>query len=185
MNAQLFWHNKAVTYVVVTLVFGTIYALNNLLTAPLLLAPGAHLVHLPSGFKFLLVLVFGVIGALSVFTVSLFAALGFYFAGMVPLSLELAFANALAPLLTTKFFKEHGWVQNDLADLKWKTLLIMGLLFSALNTAGNQMLLYWHEMTLNMVDGMVIMFIGDITGVLLVFGLIRMVMSGFTRLRKS
>ena len=104
---------------------------------------------------------------------------------MVPLSLELAFANALAPLLTTKFFKYHGWVKNDLADLKWKTLLIMGLLFSALNTAGNQMLLYWHEMTLNMVDGMVIMFIGDITGVLLVFGLIRMVMSGFTRLRKS
>ena len=44
---------------VATLVFGTIYTLNNLLTAPLLLAPGAHLVHLPSGFKFLLVLVFG------------------------------------------------------------------------------------------------------------------------------
>jgi hypothetical protein len=71
-----------------------------------------------------------------------------------------------------------------LADLKWKTLLIMGLLFSALNTAGNQMLLYWHQMTLNMIDGMAIMFIGDITGVLLVFGLIRVVMSGFTPQRK-
>ena len=58
MNAQVFWQNKAVTYVAVTLVFATIYTLNNLLTAPLLLAPGAHLVHLPSGFKFLLVLVF-------------------------------------------------------------------------------------------------------------------------------
>ena len=52
MSTQLFWHNKAVTYVVVTLVFGTIYTLNILLTASLLLAPGAHLVHLPSGFKF-------------------------------------------------------------------------------------------------------------------------------------
>ena len=45
-------------------------------------------------------------------------------------------------------------------------------------------LLYWHEMTLNMIDGMAIMFIGDMTGVLLVFGLIRVAMSGFSRLRK-
>jgi hypothetical protein len=102
---------------------------------------------------------------------------------MVPLSIELAVANALAPLLTTQFFKDHGWVSHDLSDLKWKTLLIMGLLFSALNTASNQMLLYWNEMTLNMVDGMAIMFIGDITGVLLVIGLIRLALSAFARIR--
>ena len=65
MNANLFWNNRAITYVVLTLVFGTLYALNNVLTAPLLLAPGAHLVHLPSGFKLLLVLAFGMVGALS------------------------------------------------------------------------------------------------------------------------
>ncbi len=184
MNAQVFWQNKAVTYVAVTLVFATIYTLNNLLTAPLLLAPGAHLVHLPSGFKFLLVLIFGIVGAVSIFTVSLIAALGFYFTGMIPLSFELAFANALAPLLTTKFFKDHGWVSHDLADLKWKTLLVMGLLFSALNTASNQMLLYWNQMTHNMVDGMAVMFVGDITGVLLVIGLIRMALTGIARVRK-
>jgi hypothetical protein len=78
MNANLFWNNRAITYVVLTLVFGTLYALNNVLTAPLLLAPGAHLVHLPSGFKLLLVLVFGMVGALSVFTVSLVAGYGFF-----------------------------------------------------------------------------------------------------------
>ncbi|MFM7801848.1 MAG: hypothetical protein ACKO69_06860, partial [Limnohabitans sp.] len=54
-------------------------ALNNLLTSPLLLAPGAHLVHLPSGIKLLLVLVFGLVGALSIFTVSLAAGYGFFF----------------------------------------------------------------------------------------------------------
>jgi len=90
MNANLFWNNRGITYVVLTLVFGTFYAVNNLLTAQLYLAPGAHLVHLPSGFKLLLVLVFGMVGALSVFTVSLVAGLGFYFVGELPLSIELA-----------------------------------------------------------------------------------------------
>ena len=173
MNAHVFWNNKAVTYVAVTLVFASIYTLNNLLTAPLLLAPGAHLVHLPSGFKFLFVLVFGFIGALSIFTVSLLAALVFYFKGMVPLSIELALANACAPLLATKFFSDQGLIRHDLADLNWKILLIMGLLFSGLNTAFNQLVLYWNQMTINMMDGMLIMFVGDITGVLLVIGLIR------------
>ena len=56
MFRQLFWHNRAVTFIALSLGFGTVYAMNNLLTAPLLLAPGAHLVHLPSGFKLLLVL---------------------------------------------------------------------------------------------------------------------------------
>jgi hypothetical protein len=99
MNSTLFWDNRAITFLVLTLAFGTVYALNNLLTAPLLLAPGAHLIHLPSGFKLLLVLVFGMVGALSVFTVSLVAGLGFYFVGELPLSIELAIANAIADAL--------------------------------------------------------------------------------------
>ena len=98
MILQSFWHNRAVTYLVLTLLFGGFYALNNAITAPLLLAPGAHLVHLPSGIKFLLVLVFGLVGALSIFTVSLCAALAFYFTGDPLLSFELAVANGLAPL---------------------------------------------------------------------------------------
>ena len=185
MNPHVFWNNKTVTYVAVTLVFASIYTLNNILTAPLLLAPGAHLVHLPSGIKFLLVLVFGFIGALSIFTVSLLAALIFYFKGMIPLSMELAMANACAPLLATKFFKDQGLIHHDLSDLNWKILLIMGLLFSALNTAFNQLVLYWNQMTLNMVDGMLIMFVGDVTGVLLVLGLIRVILAVYKPKRSA
>jgi len=68
-------------------------------------------------------------------------------------------------------------IRHDLADLNWKILLIMGLLFSGLNTAFNQLVLYWNQMTINMMDGMLIMFVGDITGVLLVIGLIRAILA--------
>lgn len=176
MNANLFWNNRGITYVVLTLVFGTFYALNNLLTAPLLLAPGAHLVHLPSGFKLLLVLVFGMVGALSVFTVSLVAGLGFYFVGELPLSIELAIANAIAPFLTVKFFLDQQLVQPDLNDLRPKVLALMGLLYAVLNSAMNQLLLFWNHAIQNMVDGLMIMFTGDVLGVILVLGLLRLAM---------
>lgn len=176
MNANLFWNNRAITYLVLTLVFGTFYALNNLLTAPLLLAPGAHLVHLPSGFKLLLVLVFGLVGALSVFTVSLVAGMGFYFVGELPLSFELAIANATAPYLTVKFFLDQHLVQHDLGDLRLKILALMGLLYAVLNSAMNQMLLFWNQAIQNMLDGLMIMFTGDVLGVILVLGLLRLAM---------
>jgi hypothetical protein len=174
MNSKLFWDNRFITFLVLTLVFGTVYALNNLLTAPLLLAPGAHLVHLPSGIKFLLVLVFGMVGALSVFTVSLVAGLGFFFEGELPLSLELAVANALAPLMTVKFFIDQQLVQHDLSDLRWKTLTIMGLVYAALNSAMNQLVLYWNRVIHDLINGLQIMFTGDITGVVLVMVLMRL-----------
>lgn len=176
MNANLFWNNRGITYVVLTLVFGTFYALNNVVTAPLLLAPGAHLVHLPSGFKLLLVLVFGMVGALSVFTVSLVAGLGFYFVGEMPLSIELAIANAIAPFLTVKFFLDQQLVQPDLSDLRLKVLALMGLLYAVLNSAMNQLLLFWNHAIQNMVDGLMIMFTGDVLGVILVLGLLRLAM---------
>lgn len=176
MNANLFWNNRGITYLVLTLVFGTFYALNNVVTAPLLLAPGAHLVHLPSGFKLLLVLVFGMVGALSVFTVSLVAGLGFYFVGEMPLSIELAIANAIAPFLTVKFFLDQQLVQPDLSDLRLKVLALMGLLYAVLNSAMNQLLLFWNHAIQNMVDGLMIMFTGDVLGVILVLGLLRLAM---------
>ena len=176
MLLNLFWHNRAVTFVVLSLGFGAVYTLNNVLTAPLLLAPGAHLVHLPSGFKFLIVLVFGVIGALSIFTVSLIAALGFFFEGNLPLAFELAIANAIAPLLTYKFFVENLSLHGNLTNLNWKTLAAMGLVFSLLNSSLNQLILYWNHVINNLLDGLQIMLIGDISGVFLVLGLIRFVM---------
>ena len=176
MNTNLFWNNRGINYVVLTLVFGTFYAVNNLLTAQLYLAPGAHLVHLPSGFKLLLVLVFGMVGALSVFTVSLVAGLGFYFVGELPLSIELAIANAIAPFLTVKFFLDQQLVQPDLNDLRPKVLALMGLLYAVLNSAMNQLLLFWNHAIQNMVDGLMIMFTGDVLGVILVLGLLRLAM---------
>ena len=176
MLRQLFWHNRAFTFLALSLSFGAVYALNNLLTAPLLLAPGAHLVHLPSGFKFLLVLVFGSLGALSVFTVSFCAAMGFYFSGNLALSFELAAVNAIGPLLTRKFFLEHWSLHGNLTNLNWKTLSAMGLMFSVLNSSLNQLVLYWNQVISNMVDGLQIMLIGDITGVFLVLGFIRLVL---------
>ena len=46
--------------------YGFLYFLNNALTDSLYVVPGAHLVHLPSGIKILMVLVAGLTGSLAI-----------------------------------------------------------------------------------------------------------------------
>ena len=72
------------------------------------------------------------------------------------------------------FFLDHSLLQANLSNLSWKTLLAMGALFSVLNSSLNQLILYWNQVIVNMVDGLGIMLIGDLSGVLLVVGLIRL-----------
>ena len=70
-------------------------------------------------------------------------------------------------------------MQENLSNLSWKSLLTMGVLFSVLNSSLNQLILYWNQVILNMVDGLGIMLIGDLSGVLLVVGLIRLTLTVF------
>jgi hypothetical protein len=76
--------------------------------------------------------------------------------------------------MTVKFFIDQQLVQHDLSDLRWKTLTIMGLVYAALNSAMNQLVLYWNRVIHDLIDGLQIMFTGDITGVVLVMVLMRL-----------
>ena len=181
MLHQAFWQQRSVTFALLTLGFGTIYALNNYLTASLMVVPGAHLIHLPSGLKFLLVLVFGTTAACSIFTISFIAGLWIYFPGQWAVSLELALASALAPWLTRKIAVDHFQIQDDLSNLNWKTLVNMAFLFSVINTSTNQLVLFWNQAISNFLEGVSVMFTGDITGVMMVMVLMKIMMK-FTRI---
>jgi hypothetical protein len=141
-----------------------------------MVVPGAHLIHIPSGLKFLLVLVFGLTGALSIFSVSLAASLWFYFPNSPMVSLELALINALSPLLTRRIYIDKFSLNDNLSNLNWKKLLHMGLLFSFLNSVMNQLVLYWNDISQELLQGIQVMFVGDITGVTLTLVLIKILL---------
>jgi hypothetical protein len=174
MFAQRFWNNRLIGFLALTLAFGSVYSINHVLTAPLMVVPGAHLIHLPSGIKFLLVLIFGWTGAFSIFTVSLLAGLFFYFPDQWLVSLMLATSCALAPLLTRKMALFHLNIDRNLNHLSFKQLLVMGLIYSVLNSSLNQLVLYWQQIITDFLDGLLVMFTGDITGVAMIIGILKL-----------
>jgi len=161
-------HRPVTLFLGLTTFFALIYGVNNALTSFLLLVPGAHLVHIPSGFKLLLVLICGWTAALGIGLVSFVAGAFFSFEGLYLLSFELALVNAAAPLLTRRFFVDHFSLDATLVNLNWHRLLGVSLLYAALNSCMNQLVIYYNQVSTSLLDGLLVMWLGDITGILIV-----------------
>ena len=170
---QKLLQNKLATFGFVVVVYLLIHFTNNVLTEFLYLLPGAHLVHIPSGFKLLFVLIAGWVGALGIATAALIASIVYKFPSEYLLGFELAVMNGLAPFIAIRWVKEQLGMNEDLSNINAKQLIAIGLIFALLNSALNQAVLYWNGIHQNFLDGTMVMFIGDITGAYIVFLLLK------------
>jgi hypothetical protein len=166
--------SKLGTFLLVMVGYGLIHFVNNSLTEFLYLVPGGHLFHIPSGFKFLFVLVAGWVGALGVGVASLVAALLYNFPGEWTLSAELAIINGLAPWLSRTLFIENFGLNEDLSNINVKQIFLMGLLFVFLNSGLNQLILYWNSVNTDFLNGILVMLIGDLTGTYFVLSVMKL-----------
>ena len=161
------------TFFLIGLAYAGIYFLNNALTGFLYLAPAAHLVHIPSGFKLLFVLMGRWAAAAAIACVSFANAYFLMFEGKMILGLALACASGLAPLFTWLFFKHRLQIQENLGNIQYKDILAMGLFFAVLNSALHQLIVFWSGEQSDFAKGFFIMGIGDLTGLYIVLLIIK------------
>jgi ABC-type Co2+ transport system permease subunit len=155
--------------------YAGIYFLNNALTGFLYLAPAAHLVHIPSGFKLLFVLMGRWAAAAAIACVSFLNAYFLMFEGNMILGLALACASGLAPLFTWLFFKHRLQIEDNLGNIQYKGFLAMGLFFAVLHSALHQLIVFWSGEQSDFAKGFIIMGIGDLTGLYTVLLIIKFI----------
>ena len=154
------------TYLVIG--YGTLFFLNNALTEALYVVPGAHIVHLPSGLKIFMVMVTGFTGALAIALVGFLWSVLFMFKENYPLTLMLAVVSGLAPWLSVRMLRKKIELKADLSDLNWKKLLAIVLVFALLNSTCLQLIVYAFGESTNLLNGIWVMLVGDITGIFIV-----------------
>ncbi len=155
--------------------YAGIYFLNSALTGFLYLAPAAHLVHIPSGFKLLFVLIGRWAAAAAIAFVSFVNAYFLMFEGKMILGLALACASGLAPLFTWLFFKHRLQIEDNLGNIQYKDILAVGLFFAVLHSALHQLIVFWSGEQSDFAKGFLIMGVGDLTGLYIVFLLIKFI----------
>ena len=115
--------------------YGSFFFLNNYLTKGLYLAPAAHIVHLPSGVKMLMVLVSGVLGALAIAITAFTHGVLNIANGDYVLALYLAIASATAPLIAVMLLNNIFELKDDLSSLNFKKNYYFCLLPLLVSTA--------------------------------------------------
>jgi len=155
-------------FFVLTLAYAGIYFLNNSVTGFLYLAPAAHFIHIPSGFKLLFVLIGRYAGAAAITSVSFVNAYFIMFQGDLVLDIALASCSGLAPLLTWLFFKHRFKLADNLENIRYRDIVVMGIFFAVLNSLLHQLVLFGNGTQADLGTGLLIMGIGDITGLYIV-----------------
>lgn len=147
---------------------------------------GMNWVYLPAGVRLLSTLLFGAAGAVGIFLASLAASAYYYFPDDSIKALAGAISSSLAPYLIYRFaayrFKFHD---GSLANLTPARLLLCSVLYAIANAA---LLNLWHIPLVqppNPVQGIIVVFVGDLLGTLIVLYSIKFITSVFTRCRQA
>ena len=164
--------------VALTLGYGLFYFANNLSTEFLYLTPGAHLVRLPSGVKILMTLIAGPVGALAIFIVSNIWGVLVPFPGQYGLVFLLSIGSAGVPWLVCKVCSEKFELHGDLSNLTIRALVTISLSYAILNSLVTQSILYLGGESPDLWSGIGVMLLGDLTGIMLIVSLARMLASG-------
>ena len=160
---------------ILTLGYGLFYFANNFCTDFLYLTPGAHLVHLPSGIKILMTMIAGPIGALAIFIVSNVWGALFPFPGQFGLVFTLSVGSACVPLLVCRFCADRFKLDGEFSNLTLPALLAISLGYAVMNSLVTQSIIYLAGESSDLWNGIEVMFLGDVTGILLVVSLARWV----------
>ncbi len=137
------------------------------------MAPAAHIVHLPSGVKMLMVLVSGMLGAIAITIVGFCYGAVHSFNQNYFLITLLSIASGFSPLIALFFLNKILKLTSNLSNLNWDKLLIIALTYAVINSFSHQIIALALSESTDLVNGLLIMFTGDVTGIFIVLYLFR------------
>ena len=149
------------------LAYALAFIFNDIIFKSFWLNENIDFIFLPSGVRIFLVLVFNIYGAISIAFGSLFISL-YYLNESNPV---VAIGTSLTIALTSLFSRWTSFrllnLNFDLQAIKFDDILVVAIIFSTINSIGQQILLYKLGTSKNFVSDGLLMFTGDVMGALL------------------
>ena len=148
---------------------------NHYVTESLYLETGAHLIHVPSGVRMVIVLVAGVLGAAAIAIASFPYAYWYLFDQNLLVATTVSITAGLIPLVTFYLVKRVIQWQNDFADLTLRKLVILAVTYALANATIHQTIYYLFVLAVRPFNAWLVMFTGDILGIFIVLYLLRII----------
>lgn len=150
------------------ILFVLMLALNEWLFRELEFVPGINWIYLPAGMRLLCTLLFGGAGAVGLLIVSWLVSFLYFFPDDFSRSFMGGIIAAVAPYLVYRLAQHIFGLRASLANLTSKRLLACVLAYSIASPLLHHIWFALRGDSGNLIQGFLIMFVGDLTGTLIV-----------------
>jgi len=155
------------------LLYSALFFFNDWLTEALKYDLGVSWIYLPAGLRLLLILIFGLAGAIGIAVASF--AISYF--GVFPTDLVtcigIGLISGFAPLLAKLLIVSSIPINNDLSNLSLQKIIICVVAYAFISAGLHQ---YWfklRDLESSSLDHFLVMFIGDIAGSILLIAVIK------------
>lgn len=150
------------------LAFVTMIAVNEWLFTRLEFVPGINWIYLPAGMRLLCVLLFGNAGALGLLLISWLVCFFYFFPDDYLRSFMGGVLAAAAPWIANRLAQQAFGLRASLTNLSPARLLVCIVLYSVASPLLHHVWFAVHGDSGDLLHGFVVMFVGDLTGTLIV-----------------
>lgn len=155
--------------------YGVFNIANHYVTESLYFETGAHLIHVPSGVRMVIVLVAGFLGSVAIALASFPYAYWYLFNEDLLVATTVSITTGLIPLTTFFLVKRFIDWQSDFADLTLPKLVILAIAYAITNATIQQSIYYLFDLAARPLNAWLVMFTGDILGIFIVLYLLRVI----------
>lgn len=162
------WRLQATLVAITMVAFLAMLAANEWLFTKLEFVPGINWIYLPAGMRLLCVLLFGNAGALGLLLVSWLVCFFYFFPDDYLRSFMGGVLAAAAPYLANRIAQQAFGLRASLANLSPARLLACIVLYAVASPLLHHIWFAFHGGAEDLLHSFFVMFIGDLTGTLIV-----------------
>jgi len=155
------------------LLYSTLFFFNDWLTEALKYDLGVSWIYLPAGLRLLLILIFGLAGAIGIAAASFAISYFGVFPPDLVTCLGIGLISGFAPLLAKWLIVSNIPINNDLSNLSIQKIILCIIVYALMSAGLHQFWFELRDLESGSLNHFLVMFIGDIAGSILLIALIK------------
>lgn len=173
--------NQGKWAVLTAILFLASLAVNEWVFTNLEFVRGINWIYLPAGVRLVCTLLFGAAGAVGLLIASWIACFFYFFPDDFVRSLMGGVIAALAPYLAYRWAQAALGLRSNLRNLTARRLAVCAVAYALMNACAHHLWFYFRGEHAGLLDGLAVMFIGDLSGSLIMLYTLKALLAALPR----
>jgi hypothetical protein len=155
------------------LLYSALFFFNDWVTETLKYDLGVSWIYLPAGLRLLLILIFGLAGAIGIAAASFAISYFSVFPPDLVTCIGIGLISGFAPLFAKWVVVSNTYISNDLSNLSLQKIILCIVVYALMSSGFHQYWFVLRDLESGSLNHFLVMFVGDVAGSILLIALIK------------